>query len=224
MGLAINPKDTNTFATACPANIDATGTTDTAGYNDPKNIICRKAGENGTGNSWLLQDNTPGAWHASMGHDFRPTKLRLLNTQQDGRGTKLFAFRALPNNGLLNMSYTESNGNTAYCNPGCALPQSSAGHYEEYTFTYQDIRMNAFQLEIWEWYGAGGGLDGIELLSDEIDSYAINDFNEPTCADTLYASKATTTGEWTAVESGGSSSSNYLKSTMGSNFEGTPPS
>lgn len=205
------------------ADITSTGTADTPGYNDPKNIVCRKTGENGPGKTWLLQDNTPGSWHASMGYGFRPTKLRLWNTQQEGRGTKLFAFRALPDNGLLNMSYTDSDGKTAYCNPGCSLPQTSAGQYQEYTFVYQDIRMNAFQLEIWEWYGAGGGLDGIELLSDEINTYAVNDFNEPACADTSYGSKATTTGQWTPVESGQTSSSNYLKSTMDSTFQGMPP-
>jgi hypothetical protein len=73
--------------------------------------------------------------------------------------------------------------------------------------------MNGFQIDISAWYGAGGGLDGIELFENDIFSYAIDTFNEPTCAGIQTASTATNTGPWVVTPSQ-QSSSEYLTATL----------
>ncbi|KAI5288938.1 hypothetical protein KEM54_004656 [Ascosphaera aggregata] len=198
------------------------------GYNDTRNIVCKTSGKSGPGNTWLLQNNKPGYWGVPyMDFDFKPSKLRIWNTRIPDRGTKLFAFRTLPSNGLLNMSYMDDQGKLRPCNPGCPLPENSPKEYHEFTFTYP-MRMTGFNIEVWDWYGSGGGFDGIELLSDEINTYAAPDLNEPTCAtsvNTTYPARARIQGEWYRIPATkGSSSSAYLKAIMNSDFTGEPPS
>ncbi|KAI9747158.1 MAG: hypothetical protein M4579_007515, partial [Chaenotheca gracillima] len=97
-------------------NITSTATTSTVGFSDPKNIICKTSGTDGTGNTWLLEDNAPGFWQADARFGFRPTKLRLWNTHQDGRGTKTFRFTAMPINGIMNLTYIDpATGKNATC-------------------------------------------------------------------------------------------------------------
>ncbi|KAI9889556.1 MAG: hypothetical protein M1814_005159 [Vezdaea aestivalis] len=188
------------------ATVTATLSSFTNGFNQPKNIVC-KNGQGGAGNSWLLQDGVPGAWKASFKFGFRPTKLRLWNANQDGRGTKTFRFTALPINGIMNLTYVGDQGQNVSCDARCPLPQSN-GNYTDFHFI-NIIGMSEFQIDISEWYGAGGGLNGIELFQDDIYAFAINDFNEPSCANLDFPSAGTATGPWSTSVSG-VSNSDYL--------------
>lgn len=183
------------------ANISATGSSATAGFSDPSNIICKTGDVDGADNTWLLADATAGSWSASMGFGYRPTKLRLYNTHQDGRGTKTWRFTALPLNGIMNFTYIDpsTNQNTT-CTSECPLSSNSSISYQDFHFV-NVIGMNAFRVDISDWYGSGGGLDGIELFEDDIFAFAINDFNEPSCASISTASKSTQTGAWTTSPS-----------------------
>ncbi|KAK2765510.1 hypothetical protein FQN54_008364 [Arachnomyces sp. PD_36] len=184
------------------AEVTGGSTTVTEGFNDPENIVCKANGQDGPGNTWLLSDNQPGYWRATMNFWYQPRKLRLWNTHQDGRGTKTFRFTAIPDNGIMNLTYTDpDSGDTVACDALCSLSDDPAEEYRDFEFVNY-VGMNGFQLDISDWYGAGGGLNGIELLEDDIFAYAINDFNEPSCADTTFGSKATTTGEWSVTPSG----------------------
>lgn len=179
---------------------DATITSNTdssiSGYNDPRNIVCSTSGEAGEDKTYLLKDNSPGFWQAELGFEFHPKKLRLYNTHYDGRGTKNFLFQARPDNGIMNMSYTDDGGNTAYCDQSCPLPSSDKDKYREFTLV-NPVGMQGFKLQLQDYYGSGAGLNGIEVLHDEIISYAIQSQNEPTCAGIDYPSKSTKTGSWT---------------------------
>lgn len=187
-------------------NITASGSSSTDGFSDPKNIVC-KTGQGGSGNVWLLQDNTAGYWKAEFQFGFQPTKLRLYNTNQDGRGTQTWRYTALPDNGIMNFTYIDSDGQNKSCDARCPLPQGNT--------TYQDFRfvnkvgMNSFRIDISAWYGSGAGLAGIELYQDDIYAFAINSFNEPTCTSVNQSAQATTTGNW-QVEPSHSSSSEWL--------------
>ncbi|GIJ91368.1 hypothetical protein Asppvi_010333 [Aspergillus pseudoviridinutans] len=192
---------------------DATITSDAvssrSGYSDPKNVICQTSGEDGEGKTWLLADYSPGFWRADMGFEYRPTKLRLYNTHFEGRGTKTFLFRRLPDNGIMNFTYTDPDtGYDVHCDSTCAMSNSTDEKYRDFEFV-NVVGMSGFQIEISDWYGSGAGLNGIELFQDEIFAYAMDAFNEPTCASIQYPSKATRTGSWSTTESG-QSSSEYL--------------
>jgi len=194
-------------------NISSGSTTTTAGFNDPQNIICKTNGTDGPGNTWLLADNTPGYWRADFEFGFEPTKLRLWNTHQDGRGTKTWRYT---NNigGIMNFTYTDpTTGSTASCTSECPLSNNASIPYQDFYFV-NVIGMGAFQIDISAWYGNGGGLDGIELFENDIFAYAVDLFNEPTCASISTASKATTTGQWSILPSSETVNSQYLSVTL----------
>lgn len=193
-------------------NITSGGSTTTSGYSDPSNIICKVGSEQGSGNTWLLADDTAGYWKGSFGFGFNPTKLRIYNTNLDGRGTKTFRFTAMPIDGIMNLTYVDSDGQNATCTADCPLPQGNTT-YQDFTFV-NVIGMNGFRIDISAWYGSGGGLDGIEVFQDDIYSFAISDFNEPKCDGvSSTGANSTTTGTW-AVTPSGTSTSDYLTATL----------
>lgn len=178
---------------------------------DPKSIVCSGDAERAT---WLVQDNTPGFWDAEFGFGFEPTKLRLWNTHQDGRGTKTFRYLAFPINGIMNFTYVDpASGENRTCTSECPLSDDPSIEFQDFHFV-NNVGMNRFQLAISEWYGAGAGLDGIELFQDSILSYAIKGFNEPACQSIDFPSTATATGPWKDSPSL-QSNSRYLTAEVG---------
>ncbi|KAK4127076.1 hypothetical protein N657DRAFT_566919 [Parathielavia appendiculata] len=195
------------------ASISAGFSSTTLGFSDPRNIICKTSGGDGAGNTWLLSDNVAGFWQATFKHGFRPTKLRLYNTHQDGRGTKTWRFTALPINGIMNFTYIDPATNqNASCTSECPLSDDKSVKFQDFHFV-NEIGMNEFRIDISAWYGSGGGLNGIELYGDDIFSYAVNDFNEPSCAGLGFPSAATTTGPWVVTPSY-SSTGEYLSAQL----------
>jgi hypothetical protein len=148
------------------ANITAQTSSGRPGFTEPKAIACKTdftAG--GNDQTWLLADNAPGFWKADFGFGFEPTRLKLYNTDVDGRGTKTWRFTALPDGGIMNMTYTDpSNGRQAFCDARCPLPQGNKTA-QEFTFV-NVVGMNSFRIDISDWYGSGGGLNGIQLFQD----------------------------------------------------------
>ncbi|KAI1329573.1 cellular morphogenesis protein [Xylariaceae sp. FL0255] len=195
------------------ANISTYQGSSTTGFSDPKNIVCNTNGTDGAGNTWLLEDSVPGNLEAQFGFHFTPSKLRLRNTHQDGRGTKTWSFTAQPNNGLMNFTYLDpTTGQNMSCTNACPLSNDTSVEYQDFRFV-NSIDMNAFRFNIYDWYGAGGGLDGLELFEDGLFSYAIDDFNEPACSNSSTPSKATSTGPW-SVTPAGNSQSEYLTAVL----------
>ncbi|KAL3424799.1 Polarized growth protein rax2 [Phlyctema vagabunda] len=195
------------------ANITAVSSTATDGFSDPKNIICKTSGTDGTGDTWLLADNTAGSWKAEFGFGFEPTKLRLWNTHQDGRGTQTWRYTAFPINGIMNFTYIDPvTGQNQTCTSECPLSSNTSIPFQDFHFV-NVIGMDAFQIDISEFYGSGGGLSGIELFQNDIFSYAINEFNEPICNGIATASTATSTGPWN-VSPSLQSNSRYLSASL----------
>ncbi|KAH8602753.1 cortical protein marker for cell polarity-domain-containing protein [Bisporella sp. PMI_857] len=183
------------------SNVTSGSSSSTAGFSDPRNIICKTDGTDGAGNTWLLADNTPGFWDASFGFGFQPTKLRLWNTRQDGRGAKTWRFTAHPINGIMNLTYIDPvTKENASCSSECPLSNDPNIKFQDFHFV-NVIGMSGFRVDISDWYGSGGGLNGIELFQDDIYSYAIPSFNEPNCTSIDFASTSTPTGPWTVTPS-----------------------
>jgi len=180
------------------ANISAQTSSGLPGFTEPTDIVCKSNFETtGSGSTWLLSDRAPGFWKAEFGFGFRPTKLRLFNTDYEGRGTKTFRYTALPDGGIMNLTYTDpSTGRMAYCDARCPLPEGNTTA-QDFHFV-NSIGMDAFRLDISDWYGNGAGLNGIQLYQDEMYAYAINDFNEPANCSTAtnVVSESTSTGPW----------------------------
>ena len=125
---------------------------------------------------------------------------------------KTFRFTAHPINGIMNLTYTDpSSGNTIACDATCHLPQNTS--YLDYTFV-NTVGMNGFQIDVSDWYGKGGGLNGIELFEDDIFAFAVEAFNEPACSNAQFPSNVTTTGSWSVMPAG-SSVSDYLSTSVG---------
>ena len=195
-------------------NIGATGTTNMAGFDNPRNIIC-KTGQDGPGNTWLLADNTGGWWQGLFSFGFNPTKLRLYNTKYQGRGTKSFYFENLDNGGVLNLNYIDVDGQNRSCSNPCPLPQNNSTYQDFYMVP--SVGMGQFRIFITEWYGAGGGLAGIEMFQEDLYSFAVNAFNEPKCDGlSTRSSSAITpqTGFWQRMPNLGKTSSDYLSATI----------
>ncbi|KAL3462335.1 cortical protein marker for cell polarity-domain-containing protein [Aspergillus heterothallicus] len=179
-----------------------------SGFNDAQNIVC-PSGAEGEGDTWLLADYALGYWRAEMRFNFQPSKLRLYNTHFEGRGTKAFLFRALPDNGIMNLTYTDPDtGDNVNCDEYCTLSDSSDEEYRDFEFV-NNVSMTGFNLEVRDYYGIGAGLNGIQVFTNDVYAYAINDFNEPSCADITDSSTSTQTGSWTVTNST-DSTSDYL--------------
>ncbi|OAG35257.1 hypothetical protein AYO21_10593 [Fonsecaea monophora] len=196
------------------ANLTARGNTSTAGLGDPKNIVCPSNSTDASSN-FLLADNTAGSWRADLAFGFEPTKLRLWQTSQSGKGTKTWRFTAHPLNGILNFTTTDpTTGDLISCSATCPLAEYNASQPYQDFFFVNLVGMNSFTIDISAWYGSGGGLGGIELFQNDIFSYAIEAFNEPTCEATSIRSEATATGPWYTTPSR-ESVSDYLTVVVG---------
>ena len=191
-------------------NVTAEGSTSREGFGDPRNIICSTAEQSGEGNTWLLEDETPGYWQGVYSFGFNPTKLRLYNTQQDNRGTRTWYFVNLNSGGIMEMNYISADGQNETCSRFCPLPNDNST-YQDFHFT-PPVGMSSFQIQIAEWYGDGCGLDGIELFQDDMYSFAITEFNEPRCDGVSNGSSLTVEPDylWDRVSLMGNTSSDYL--------------
>ncbi|KAF9699731.1 hypothetical protein EKO04_002250 [Ascochyta lentis] len=197
------------------AKISAQTSSGLPGFTEPTDITCKSDfTTQGSGSTWLLSDRTPGFWKAEFGFGFRPTSMRLFNTDYEGRGTKTFRYTALPDGGIMNLTYTDpSTGRPAFCDARCPLPEGNTTA-QEFSFV-NVVGMNAFRIDISDWYGEGAGLNGIQLFQDEMYSYAINDFNEPSNCSTATSvrSESSSTGSWQVTPSQ-DSSSEYLTTVL----------
>ena len=198
------------------ANITSASTTSNAGFTDPKNIICKTGGASGAGNTWLLRDNSAGSWRADFGFGFEPTRLRLYNTHLDGRGTKTWRFTAFPINGIMNFTYTNpTTGVQSSCSSECPLSDDASVKFQDFFFVNK-VGMNSFQVDVSAFYGAGGGLNGIEIFEDNIFAYAVERFNTKPCEANTAGAAVTTTGPWRNTPSGQSVGEYLTASVTGS--------
>ncbi|KAK6340653.1 hypothetical protein TWF696_008978 [Orbilia brochopaga] len=217
--LVSNPNGTHKI-TQQVVNLDSAATTILAsgsstrpGFSDPKNIICSDGTET-PGNVFLFQDNAVGTWSAEFAYTFFPTKLRVYNSNFEGRGVKLFRFVSRPNNGIMNLTSVDPLGRRYYCDAWCTLYQTNKSMpYQDFNFI-NVIPTYAFRLEILDWYGDGAALDGVELFQDDIYAFADNTLNEPSCKNLLGPSASNVTGEWTSRGGPANSDSRYLTGTF----------
>ncbi|CAI6281823.1 unnamed protein product [Periconia digitata] len=195
------------------ANITAQTSSGQPGFTNPKTIACKANPETeGPDSTWLLADDTAGFWRADFGFGFQPTKLRLFNTKLDGRGTKTWRYTALPDGGIMNFTFVDpTTKQQTFCDALCPLPEGNTTA-QDFFFVNQ-VGMNGFKIDISDWYGSGGGLNAIQVYQTQIFSYAIDEFNKPSCGGQTSGASATPTGNWIPSPSHDSSSM-YLTTTL----------
>ena len=147
------------------ASIDATPAISRDGFSDPRNIICRSDSETGQGDTFLFEDGSPGSWEADFALGFVPTKLRIFNTEFEGRGTREFRFTALPIDGIMNLTFIDADDQRQFCDATCPLRPGGEVEFQDFDFV-DDVGMDGFRIDVSDWYGVGAGFGGIELFQD----------------------------------------------------------
>ncbi|KAG4303505.1 hypothetical protein PCK1_000023 [Pneumocystis canis] len=170
-------------------------------YSNPRNVICSNAYTNKL--SWILQDSHVGKWSAVFNYVFKPRKIRFKNSDVPDYGTRIFRLISMPINGIMNLSYIDPvTGKRTFCEASCPLLQTSS-EYQEFEFV-NIIPMTGVQLELLSWYGKGAGLKEVEILLNDIITYAVNAFNEPLCVNReLRSNSYVTGGPWGIVTANG---------------------
>ncbi|KAJ2798080.1 hypothetical protein H4R20_004949, partial [Coemansia guatemalensis] len=170
---------------------------ETAGFNDPHNIICT-TGTESAGNTWLMRDKLPGYYRIDFPFKTTPSLLRLMNTRYQGRGTKTIRVEAVPNNQALTMSYLDPDTRTEmFCTQSCPMLQN----YDWQEFRFVDnvstlANITGVTVNIVDWYGMGGGFNKIELYRRDARIYAIDDFNSLPCSKQAIRPSSMVTGSW----------------------------
>ncbi|GAA5863961.1 hypothetical protein JCM3774_004434 [Rhodotorula dairenensis] len=179
----------------------ASPTTWTSGYGRPEYVFCPRR-QDGIGASWLLVDGQAGFFIARMYRELNVRGIRIGNTFVDGRGTKNFSVVSIPTNQVLTLTYasdpTDPSSPLATCSDDCPLAHDPSVPYQDFLFP-EGTTMTGFQMNIFGFYGAGGGLHLLQLLSEGSFAYAVEQLNAAPCSAGLGAmpqSGVTTQGSW----------------------------
>ncbi|GAA6032659.1 hypothetical protein JCM8097_004866 [Rhodosporidiobolus ruineniae] len=180
----------------------ASPTTYTSGFGRPQYIFCPRHGD-GIGASWLLVDGQDGFFIARMYRELNVRGIRLGNTFYEGRGTANFSVVSLPDDQVLELTYNSDPSDPSSplltCTSSCPLAHNSSLPYQDFLFP-EGTTLTGIQLNILGWYGAGGGLHLLQLLSSGSYAYAVESNNVSPCSAGLGASTQATVetqGNWT---------------------------
>ncbi|KAJ1920155.1 hypothetical protein H4219_001528 [Mycoemilia scoparia] len=190
-----------------PVNLGAFGivvgnpTADT-NYNKASYILC-PSGYDQPQNTLLLADKLPGYIRFNVNQPFRPSLIRLRNTQIQGRGTKTFYIQDGATNAILTLSYVDQTaGIEKFCDKACPLAQNA--EYQDFRFYFQGDKgaemTNGIVINLSDWYGMGAGLTGIELYQrDSVVSSNPNVNGYPECSNVRYQPNVETQGSWSST-------------------------
>ncbi|KAI9027635.1 cortical protein marker for cell polarity-domain-containing protein [Phycomyces nitens] len=165
-------------------------------YSDPSSVSCQSQSY---GKPWLLQGGVPGYWEADFGHSISPTVIRISNAHINGRGTRVFSVLALGSNTYFELSTIDpiTHTNTT-CTTACILSNDSTIPFQDFTVLGQKTT-SSIRINIDGWYGAGGGLDSVEILETDIAIYpSLGTINTSACSTGLVSSTSMT-GVWREV-------------------------
>lgn len=125
------------------------------------------------------------------------TRIRASTT--DGR----CSFVSIPDDQVLTLTYrsnaSDPNSPLATCSNNCPLSHDPTLPYQDFVFP-ANTTLTGFQLNVFGFYGLGGGLHLLQLLSDGSYAYAVDSLNTVPCNAGLGASMGATVskqGNWT---------------------------
>jgi hypothetical protein len=185
------------------ANITVEQGSDLDGFDDPYAITCT----NDTETQWLLLDGKIGSWTATFRFELFPTKLRLINANYEGRSTATFRMTAYPLGGIMNLTYTDENGDKQFCDATC--PLQAVNTTQDFELV-NSVGMKSFRLDLLSYRGAGAGLSSVQVFQDNIFTYAIPELNEPACTANATRSASIVNGTWTDTTIDAQGDADYL--------------
>lgn len=110
---------------------------------------------------------------------------------------------SIPDDQVLELTYasdpSDPSSPLVTCSSDCPLAHNESIPYQDFLFP-EGTSLTGFQLNIFGWYGAGGGLHLLQLLSEGSYAYAVADDNLSPCTNGLGAStqaSVSTSGSWT---------------------------
>ena len=113
---------------------------------------------------------------------------------------------SIPTNEVLTLTYatnpTDPSSALATCSDDCPLAHDPSVPYQDFLFP-EGTTMTGLQLNVFGWYGVGGGLHLLQLLSEGSFAYAVEQQNAAPCSAGLGAmpqSGVTTQGSWKPAE------------------------
>lgn len=177
-------------------------------YGDPSVVIC-PGQQSDSNTTWLLQDSTAGSWTAQLDFEIYPRTLRLYNSRIADHATQTFRMVAWPLGGIMNLTYS-SGGENVSCTAEC--PLSNTESFQDFDLVNY-VGMTGFTIYISAWYGDGGGLAGIELFDDQVNTYAVDAFNSPCVRTNTSAYSTHVGGPWSRV-SDSESGAPYLSANL----------
>lgn len=181
-------------------NSTTVNTAGSADGSDPRSIVCPS-----DHSDWVMSGADVGSWSALWPFSFSPTKMRLYNLKEEGKGTRVFRLLSFPSNGIMNLTFTNSSSDKPYyCDAWCDLPLRSDQEYVDFEFV-NSISTSGLLIQILGSYNSSGGLGGIELWQNDLFTYANETFNRAdTCVETSDIAQSTLTGDFVEPDVSGS--------------------
>ncbi|KAJ2955867.1 hypothetical protein NQZ79_g8209 [Umbelopsis isabellina] len=178
-----------------PSSVSGGNSASNPNRNDPGSIVCPNSTSTVHNYTWLLEDDTPGYWEADFGDSVTPQSFRLSNVHYDNRGTDQFGILALGTNSYYELSYTDpATGQLETCVQNCSLSNNASILYQDFT-VINSFPTQGLRIEIFSWFGCGGGLSFVEIFTTDNILHASNGVSNANCSDTPQGS-TTTTGNW----------------------------
>ncbi|KAK4684667.1 hypothetical protein P7C73_g5502, partial [Tremellales sp. Uapishka_1] len=166
-------------------NISAEPSTTQSGYSDAKVLLCEGEG------TWLARDGSVGQVIIQGNSYWTGTGFRLSNSKVEGRASKTFCITSLPDNTLINLTYTNTTtGKNMTCDWECPLSTDPNVAAQDFLFTEGTRNLTGIEVFLDTWTGDGPGLSGIQLLSN-----AATSLNTGSCSNAT-SSSAQSVGKW----------------------------
>ncbi|CAO3692597.1 unnamed protein product [Rhizopus stolonifer] len=179
----------------------------------PSSIICADTKNT---SAWILTDGQTGTWETTFNYySVNPSLVRIGNSKANNYQTKEFGVRASGSQNYFQMSYLDHSTNqTQFCTNNCTLSNDTTFDFQDYRILNTTLTFG-IAIDIFSWYGSGGGLSSVSVFQSENFIYALDTENENSpCVSNSNTPKIETVGNWTQVSNQGSS---YLYSSSSNN-------
>ncbi|PRT56710.1 Bud site selection protein RAX2 [Wickerhamiella sorbophila] len=161
-----------------------------AGQDDNSILCLNGAGWNALGN------NAVATLNIDFGLTILPVRMRLQNLAGES-GTKVFRLITHPTNGIMNLTWTDTNGTNRYCDAQCPLPASSESLFTDFTFV-NEVSTTSAELVLLDSYGDHAGLTSVQFYQQDYFISPNNEWNLPlSCQEAQNTAEVDSSGSWT---------------------------
>jgi len=174
-----------------------------SGSADPTDVFC-PTGDGSTGTTWLAEEGERAIFVVRLYTPHQMGGIRIGNVF-GGQGTRQFNVLTVPDSIVQPLQYySDPNDPTSElrtCQWECPLSHNTSIPYQDFLFP-NDTTATGFQININQWYGSGGGLHQVSLLSNGAYAFASEGANQGACTTGIAAqdsSSSSTSGTWSNI-------------------------